>query len=49
MGQLHVMKVVPNSESEVYFMNLLDDVGLTTILSYADLGLSLELRTMNTC
>lgn len=28
MGQLHVMKVVPDSEAEVYFMSLLDEVGV---------------------
>lgn len=28
MGQLHVMKIVPDSEAEVYFMSLLDEVGV---------------------
>ena len=28
MGQLHVMKIVPDSEAEVYFMSLLNEVGV---------------------
>ena len=28
MGQLHVMKIVPDSEAEVCFMNLLNEVGV---------------------